>query len=357
MGAVLGRAFRLSDVCAIRAKMGETVACEISEASELVAPAIAAGLVTEGGTAGERYLAFSHEQVRAYALDTLSSNRRRQIHAAVLDVLTEGDEPAPESLPVIVRHALAAATPERIARYSLDAARAALAANAPEEALRMVEGRPGGGLATDTARRDAPDPRRRAWARWVDRPERLESITELVALVEAAGDAPSSWMPSCAALRRCVATVVSRLPRKWHAAAQTKAAAAGSADDELRASLELGQDLLRSPLGEGYTPTQSESDFDGAQEAFQRATEIAEQLGAEDKLAMGLRELGVIEMARFRAWFVERVQAGDHIPYVIRIANGESLEQIEKELPIADMVDRSRNLLTRALRAVREGRR
>ena len=112
-------------------------------------------------------------------------------------------------------------------------------------------------------------------------------------------------------------------------------------DDELRACLELGQDLLRSPLGEGYTPTPLESDFDGAEEAFERAAVLAEQSGTEVELAMALRELGVIELARIRAWFVERVKAGEHIPFVIRIANGEPLEQIEKELPICD--DRGRH--------------
>ena len=32
--------------------------------------------------------------------------------------------------------------------------------------------------------------------------------------------------------------------------------------------MELGQDLLRSTLGEGYAPTPLEADFDGADEAY-----------------------------------------------------------------------------------------
>ena len=348
MGAVLGRAFRLADVCAIRTKMGETVACELGEASELVQPAIAAGLITEGGSGGDHYLAFSHEQVRAYALDTLSSNRRRQIHSAVLDVLIEGDDPAPESLPVIVRHALAAGDTDRIARYSLDAARAALAANAPEEALRMVEdalsvvSQPAQRVEMLQIRDDALGALGRT-------SERLESLTELVALVEAAGN---DVQQQDALLRRAAAL---RGDRRFEAAAEvarrarTKAAAAGNLAGELRACLELGQDLLRTSLGEGYTPSALEADFDGGEEAYARAAAIAEQVGSDSSLAMALRELGVIKLARIREWFVERVKAGDHIPILQAIAQGVPLEELEKTLPIADDVVDTRNTLTRAL--------
>ena len=62
-----------------------------------------------------------------------------------------------------------------------------------------------------------------------------------------------------------------------------------------------------------------------------------------------LRELGVIGLARVRAWFVERVQRGEHIPFVVRIANGESIEQIEKELPIADLIGHTEKILTHSL--------
>ena len=348
MGAVLGRAFRLADVCAIRAKMGETVACEVGEASELIAPAIAAGLVTEGGSAGDRFLAFSHEQVRAYALDTLSSTRRRQIHLAVLDVLTEGGDPTPETLPVIVRHALAAGDSERIARYSLDAARAALAANAPEEALRMVEdalvvvSQPAQRVEMLQIRDDALSALGRT-------AERLESLTELVALVEAAGDEAQQLD---GLLRRAGAL---RGDRRFEAAAdvarraRTKAAAAGNLEGELRACLELGQDLLRTTLGEGYTPSALEADLDGGEEAYARAAAIAEQMDNDSSLAMAVRELGVIKLARIREWFVERVKAGDHIPILEAVGQGVPLEELEKTLPISDLVEETRALLTRAL--------
>lgn len=56
-----------------------------------------------------------------------------------MDLLTAGTEPPPESLPLLARHALAAGDPERAARFSIDAAQAALVARAPEEVLRTVE--------------------------------------------------------------------------------------------------------------------------------------------------------------------------------------------------------------------------
>jgi DNA-binding CsgD family transcriptional regulator/tetratricopeptide (TPR) repeat protein len=347
-GAVFGRAFRLADICALRSKLGETTACELGEAAELIAPALSAGLIVEGGSEGNRHLSFSHEQVRAYALDTLSSTRRRQLHSAVVDMLTDGVEPDADSLPVIVRHALAAGDSERIARYSLDAARAALTANAPEEALRLIE--EALAAVTQPAQRvEMLRLRDDAYGALGRSAERLEAISELIALVEAAGD---DHQQLDAHLRRAAAL---RGDRRFEAAAEVgrrardRAAAAGNLEDELRACLELGQALLRSPLGEGYTPVSSETDLEGAEEAFGRAAQIAEQTGADAMLALALRELGVIKNAHIRQWFVELISKGEHVPYVIRIANGESFEEIEKELPIAHLATDSSALLTRAL--------
>jgi DNA-binding NarL/FixJ family response regulator len=347
-GAVLGRSFRLADVCAIRAKLGETTACEIGEASEVIAPALAAGLISEGGSEGNRYISFAHEQVRTFALETLSSARRRQLHSAVVDMLADGGDPSPETLPAIVRHAVAAGDTARIARYSLDAARSALAANAPEEALRLIE--EALGVVSDPAQRaEILRTRDNALDALGRSAERLQQIAELLALVEAGGDEAQQFD---AQLRRAAALrgdgrhdAAAEVARKVRA----RAAAAGKLDTELGACLELGQDLLRSTLGEGYTPTANEADFDAAEEAFARAAEIAEQTAAEPSLAAALRELGAIKLARIREWFVARIQAGDHIPYVIRIANGERLDEIEKELPISGLVAEAEALLTRSL--------
>ena len=90
-----------------------------------------------------------------------------------------------------------------------------------------------------------------------------------------------------------------------------------------------------SPLGEGYIPAAREVDFDGAEEAYSRAGELANELGDDASLAAALREQGVIELGRVREWFVERILANEHLPVVQRIAAGESIEAILPELPIA----------------------
>ena len=346
-GAVLGRAFRVSDLCALRTRVGEAEGCEIGEAMEALKPAIDAGLLAEAGDAANKYMTFSHEQVRAFALEGLPATRRRAMHSAVVDLLTADGEPGPEVLPMVVRQALAAGDTERTARYSLDAAREALRTSAPDEALRLVEdalavvSHPSQRVELLRIRDDALQSLGRS-------SDRLDSLAELTALAEAVGNQALEFDVQ---LRRAAAL---RADGRFDAAAdiarKVRAKAANTElADELSACLELGQDLLRSPLGEGYTPTPLESDFDGAQEAFERALVLAEQSGTEVGQAVVLRELGVIELARIRAWFVERVKAGEHIPFVIRIANGEPLDQISKELPIYDLMIHTDQLLTRSL--------
>jgi len=347
-GAVLGRAFRVDDLCALRKRRGETFGTEPEQAFELLKPALAAGLISEVGEEGNRHMTFSHEQVRAFALDALSTSQRQGLHAAIIEILTSDGDPGPEALPVVVRHALAAGDIELIARYSLDAARSALTSNAPEEALRLVDealvvvSHPAQRVQLLCIRDDALLALGRVQ-------ERLDAITELAALVEAVGDVEAE---NDVQLRRAAAL---RDDRRHDVAAdvarrvQLKAAADGDKKTELAASLELGQDLLRSPLGEGYTPTISESDLDGARDAFERAQVLAEELGSDTQLAQALRELGSIQVARIRAWFVDRVKNGDHLPYVMRIANGESIQDIEQELPIYDQMNGAEEQLTKAL--------
>ncbi len=124
-------------------------------------PAVHAGLLLPQPQGEPADYTFTHEQVRQFASSQLSAARRRQVHAAVVDLLLDGGDPAPAGLPMLAQHALAAGDTARAARFSIDAATAALASNAPEEALRLVEqalpvvvvaGRPAG---------PARDPRRR----------------------------------------------------------------------------------------------------------------------------------------------------------------------------------------------------
>ena len=112
-GAVLGRAFRVSDLCALRTRVSEQDRCEVGEALEALQPAIAAGLLAEVGDGTNNYMTFSHEQVRAFALEGLPATRRRAMHAAVVELLTADGDPGPEVLSVVVRQALAAGDTEK----------------------------------------------------------------------------------------------------------------------------------------------------------------------------------------------------------------------------------------------------
>ena len=345
--AVLGRSFRLADIGAIRKRLGDTATTPAS-LSETFAPAVAAGLLQELHDASGADYRFGHEQVREFCLGILSTPRRRAIHLAIVDILTaEGDPPA-AALPILARHALAAGDAERSARFSVAAVNAALAANAPEEALRLVdEALPV--IATRAervsllrARDDALD--------MLSRPaDRLEGLSELAALAEAAGE---EGLELEVTLRRAAAL---RLDGQHDRAAElatsvrARAAEAGDRKHELAACLELGQDLLRVAIGEGYAPTPTEADLDGAAEAYELATVLAEELGDDAALAAAMRERGAIGLARIRAWFLERIRAGDHLPYLERVAHGESLSDMLAEMPIMDLHIETGRQLERAL--------
>lgn len=346
-GAVLGRAFRVDDLCTLRARTGGSE-CDAAQAFELLKPALSAGLIGEAGDEGNRYLTFSHEQVRAFALDALSPAQRKELHTAIVEMLTADGVPGPEVLPTIVRHALAAGDSDLIARYSLDAARAAITTNAPDEALRIVD--EALGVVSHPAQRVQllciRDDALLALGRTADR---LEAITELTALVEATGDPVAEFDVQ---LRRAAAL---RSDKRFDAAAEVarrmraRAVEQGNKEAELAACLELGQDLLGAPLGEGYTPTPLEADLEGATEAYERARDLATERGSDERLAQALRELGAIDVAHLRAWFVEAVRKGEHLPLVARIAAGESTDDILREMPIYGRMQTAEKNLTKAL--------
>jgi DNA-binding NarL/FixJ family response regulator len=179
--------------------------------------------------------------------------------------------------------------------------------------------------------------------------DRLEGLAELTALAEALGDAHLELQVM---LRRAAAF---RLADEDDRAADVArdvrdlAARRGDARAELAACLELGQDLVRSDLGEGFVPSAAEIDLDGPAEAFSRATELAEELGDDRAVAAASRELGTLCAARIRGWFVERVKSGEHIPYMVRVASGERLEDILPELPIAPDAQDAQRFFGRAL--------
>jgi DNA-binding NarL/FixJ family response regulator len=331
--AVLGRSFSLKDLEAVRATMGDG-SSDAQELAATLAPAVDAGLLHELSASAPGDYSFSHEQVRQFALSSLRAPRRRAIHAAVVRMLSNGEAPSPGCLPLLARHAAEAGDAEMCARYSVAAASAALAANAPEEVLRAVEvalavtSGPKDRVTLLSLRDDAMDMLRHPI-------DRLESLAELSALAGALGD---ERLEMEIVLRRAAAL---RQAGEYEGAAELAERVAGSArargepGSELAASLALGQALVRTELGEGFVPSAAEIDLDGAEAAFKRAAELAADLGDDPALAAASRELGCIEVGRVRGWFVERAKAGEAFPVLARSASGESLKEILSSLPPA----------------------
>ncbi|HEX9122659.1 MAG TPA: AAA family ATPase [Actinomycetota bacterium] len=347
LAAVLGRRFSLKDVREVMVRVTDEEAPQPEVLAETLRPAVAAGLLLQHGADSPADYSFAHEQVREFAAGTLTPARRRGVHQAIVQLLLAG-EPTAESLPVLAHHARAAGDAAVCVRFSIEATRNALAANAPEEVLRVVE------LALPTASaaqdRVALLQARDQGLDMLRRPQdRLQGLAELAALVEALGD---SHLELDVQLRRAAALRLSEQDDQAAAMSMRVRELALQQEDreaELAACLELGQDLLHAPLGETFTPPEREVDFDAAEEAYARAAELAEALQDRAALASSLRELGVIDLGRVRAWFVEQVQAGRMFEMLDRITSGETLHEISVGTPLEVLIPRTAEKLERAL--------
>ena len=336
--AVLGRSFSLRDLRAVKGELGDEE-CSPSLLAEALAPAVTAGLLVQHAEGSAADYSFPHEQVREWAQASLPAPRKRAIHGAIVGIFTSSGDPPKACLSVLAQHALAAGKGDSAARFSASAAGAALEANAPEEVLRIVEqalpvaSTPQSRVELLRFQDDALDMLRRTG-------DRLEGLSDLAALADALGD---SHLELEVMLRRAAAL---RLSKEEDRAAEVArrvrdlAAERGDQRAELAACLELGQDLLRREIGEGYSDTPMEADFDGAAQAFSRAETLAEQLGDKPALAAAIRELGTILFSRARAWFVERQVTRDETYQEIirRIAAGETPEEVLPSLPIAPFI-------------------
>ena len=344
--AVLGRAFSLKDLREIGLRIDDTEP-QLESLAEALAPAVSTGLLVQHREGSAADYSFAHDQVREFAAGLLTPTRRRAIHAAVVALLMAGD-PAAESLPLLAHHARAAGDAPICVRFSIQATRNALTARAPEEVLRVVElALPCAPAAQDRvallqARDEALDMLRRP-------EDRLEGLAELAALAEALGDA---HLELDVQLRRAAALRVSdEFDGAAELARRTRSLAGSTGDRraELAACLELGQDLLRTTVGEAFTASPHDADLDGAEEAYARAAELAEDFGDQALMAVTSRELGVIGISRVRAWFVEQIQAGEHYGLLARVASGEPLDQIIKETPVAPLAQAAGDRLQQAL--------
>jgi DNA-binding CsgD family transcriptional regulator/tetratricopeptide (TPR) repeat protein len=344
--AVLGRQFSLKDLREIELRV-RVVDATLDALAATLAPAVTSGLLVPHGPDSPADYSFPHEQVQEFAISTLPPERRRAIHAAIVALLVAG-EPAPASLPLLARHAKAAGDAPVCVRFSIAASRNALAANAPEEVLRLVE------LAlplaaTPQERVDLLEARDRALEMLRRPADRMQGLAELAALAEAMH---GSHLELDVRLRRAAAL---RENEDEDRAAQLArevvdlAAERGDRESELVACIELGQDLLHAPAGETYTPAAREVDLHGAEEAYTRALALARELEDDPNTALVLRELGVIALGHLRDWFISTVEAGEHVPIAMRVAAGESLDAILPELPIAPLVGGARASLEEAL--------
>ncbi|HEY1331900.1 MAG TPA: AAA family ATPase [Actinomycetota bacterium] len=344
--AVLGRRFSLKDLREVSIRVDDAP-LDAEALAEALAPAVAAGLLVESPEQAAADYSFPHEQVREFAAAALTPVRRRAIHAAIVQLLL-GGEPSPESLALLAQHAKAAGDGAVCVRFSLEASRNALAANAPEEVLRVVElSLPA--AATPEDRVGLLEARDRAFDMLRRPADRMQGLAELAALAEALGD---SRLELDVRLRRAAALrSAEEQDRAAELAREVRetAAAMGDAETELAACMELGQDLVRTTIGEGYVPPAGEVDLDGAEEAFRRAVALGRELGDDASTAAALREVGVILQGRVRAWFVEQVMTGQHIAIIRRVAAGEVLDDMLPELPIAPYVHEAGQLFEEAL--------
>jgi DNA-binding CsgD family transcriptional regulator len=364
--AILGRSFSLRDLRAVRTRIGEgdiapaagagdagapvttAAAAGVDPLADELSPAVQAGLLLPQAAAAPADYTFTHEQVREFAANQLSAARRRQVHSAIVDLLTEGGDPDPAGLPMLARHALAAGDTVRAARFSIDAAGAALGSNAPEEALRLVE-QALPVVSSPADRRVLLATRDDAFAALRQTGERLDGLTELASLAEAMRD-PAVELD--VQLRRASAL---RMSHDEDAAAelarrvQTRAAERGDAALELRAVLELGQALLRSPLGESFGGAAVEIDLDAADAAYRRAIVLAEELHDDRSLAAALREIGTIDFAKGRGWFAAQVRAGQANELLAALASGASIEEMILATPVGPLFVELTQVLDRAL--------
>ncbi len=254
--AILGRRFSLKDLHEVSLRVDES-AREPEALAESLAPAVAAGLLVESSEQAAADYSFPHEQVREFATAGLTPARRRAIHAAIVDMLLAGD-PSPQGISMLAHHAKAAGDAAVCVRFSTEASRNALEANAPEEALRVVEiALPS--AATPQERVELLEARDQALDMLRRPGDRMEGLAELAALSEALGD---SHLELDVRLRRAAALRgAEEEDRAAELARQVRelAASRGDRKAELAACMELGQDLLRITAGEGFIPPAARS--------------------------------------------------------------------------------------------------
>ena len=303
---VLGRRFKLRDLAPVLATIRREEEKSEWELAEDLDMAVQLGLLVEEPDASDYDFSFSHDQIRALLLGDMPKRRQQAIHGAVTEMLGSREETA--NLSMLAYHSMQAGDNQKAVASAIAAARAALATSAPEEGIRLIDAalpaasEPSDRIAMLRVKDDALD--------LLDRgSERVANLAEMTALTAAV---PSPELEAEVRLRRAsAARALEDFDAAVDLASSVREMAVNQKDAELelKASLELGQALTRSPIGEGYWPL-AEVDLDAADEAFSRALEISRELGTRSEEAAALRELSVVESGRVRRELMGIVEDG-----------------------------------------------
>jgi class 3 adenylate cyclase/tetratricopeptide (TPR) repeat protein len=315
---ILGRRFRLADMGQVMARVDKETMPDWQVAEHLQ-NAVDLGLLIEERPGSSYDFSFSHDQIRASLLSSTPRQRKRAVHAALAQILDE--QGGTETLSMLAHHAIEAGDQDLAVSAGIRAARAALEMSAPEEAVRLID-------STLTA---ASDPERRiemlrikddALAVLERDVERMANLAEMTALAAAATtpalDAEVKLRKASAARAGEDFDLATELARS----VRDTARAAGDKDLELAACLELGQALNRSPIGEAYMPP-AEIDVDEAEEPFNRALDLAREIGSRSAEADVLRELSVLEAGKVKHEAIKLQEAG--VPDVVILMQAPAL--------------------------------
>jgi class 3 adenylate cyclase/DNA-binding CsgD family transcriptional regulator len=306
--AILGRRFRVEDLARVEAAInGGTRPPGAPDLEEILASTRRLNLLNELPAGAAHDYSFTHDEVRGALMAAQARPRRRAVHAAIVELLEADTEGTTTNLSTLAYHALEAGDQDRGIRYSIESARAALRAHAPEEAIRAV----------DAARPVASAPRDRAellclrddaLAILGRGKERMATLAEMAALAKALGDAALDLEVTIR--RASAARLADECEQAAELATQALAAAEERHDEHavLRALVELGQARMHSTLGESFMPAPTEVDLDGAAEAFERAATLAARLDDRRTVAAAKRELGVVENGRARRIFLDMLE-------------------------------------------------
>ena len=323
---VLGRRFKLSDLAPVLARMRNEDELPEWQLAEQLDKAVSLGLLVEEPHDSEYDYTFSHDQIRASLLADLPRRRQQAIHGVISDLLTTREGMV--NLSMLAYHAMKAGDSNRAVSTAVEAARAALSASAPEEAIRII----GGTLpaASEPADRISMLRVKDDALQMLDRGSaRIANLAEMSAMTGAIG---SPELEIEVKLRRASAA---RATEDYESAVELAntvrdtAVEMGDKGLELAACLELGQALTRSDVGEAYWPL-GETDLDAADEAYSRALELARETGSRRDEAIAMRELAVIEGGRVRK-IAEEAEASGTSKFEI-IAMGPTLFEGAKEL-------------------------